>query len=322
MSIILCSGENCPVDLGQPKAKSISCDYCRRWYCVDCSTVPKRIFDAINTSIKNKENVKMLQFVCKECDVSACKNCNASASSLKTIKQDIDTIKNDLNSVITGIDQNSNEIKLHIDNKITENVNDIKDECNKGYQQTFADMVSKWDKLNIPSAENISTGVKKVIDNSSLAIKEQELRDRSFMIYNREEQSAATFKDRTEADKQFITEFVAALQISPVEIESIVRIGKYEDSPDKTNKRPMKVTLVTRSDQVKVLQNLLNLKHADPVFKSCFITIDRNDKQRSEIRDLVQEAKQKTEASTDSYFLVRGNPYRPAIVELRKTNAM
>ena len=46
--------------------------------------------------------------------------------------------------------------------------------------------------------------------------------------------------------------------------------------------------------------------------------MDRNEKQRKEIKKLVQEAKEKSDASEENFYLVRGSPFKPLIVEIEK----
>ena len=46
--------------------------------------------------------------------------------------------------------------------------------------------------------------------------------------------------------------------------------------------------------------------------------MDRNEKERKYIKKLVQEAKDKSEASKDKYYLVQGSPFKPLIVEIEK----
>ena len=169
----------------------------------------------------------------------------------------------------------------------------------------------------MPNLDSINENVKKVLDKSSLDTKDQEERDRSIMVYNVLESSAENGNKRMKDDVSFINDFVTeGLHIQSVEIESVARIGKYE----RNKKRPMKVKFCNRTDQVKVLKNLCNLSEADEQFKICTITIDRNIKQRDEVKKLVEEAKLKSVNSSNKHYLVRGSPFKPYIIEVPKKN--
>ena len=89
------------------------------------------------------------------------------------------------------------------------------------------------------------------------------------------------------------------------------RIGRYEENKS----RPIKILFNNKTDQTRVLRNLGNLKQAE---KKVFVSMDRNEKQRKEIKKLVQEAKEKSDASEDKFYLVRGSPFKPLIVEIEK----
>ena len=66
------------------------------------------------------------------------------------------------------------------------------------------------------------------------------------------------------------------------------------------------------------LNNLCNLTGVDEKFKKCTIIIDRNIKQREEVKKLVEEAKLKSVNSSNKHYLVRGSPFKPYIIEMPK----
>ena len=104
------------------------------------------------------------------------------------------------------------------------------------------------------------------------------------------------------------------LHIQATTIESVDRIGRYEENKC----QPIKVLFNSKTDQTRVLSIIGNLKQAEQKFKHVFVSMDRNKKQREEIKKLVQEAKEKSEASEDTFYLVRGSPFKPLIVEIEK----
>ena len=108
----------------------------------------------------------------------------------------------------------------------------------------------------------------------------------------------------------------SCIYVQSVEIESVARIGKYE----RNKKRTMKVKFWNRTNQVKVLKNLSNLSEADEKIKMCTITIDRNIKQRDEVKKLVEEAKLKSVNSSNKHYLVRGSLFKHYIIEVPKNN--
>ena len=294
-----CAGENCTYDLGLTKSKSICCDNCKEWLCMDCSKIPQKVFEAVITASKTNKDLSMITFCCSSCKTTA---------TLNQIKDDVQAIKFE---IIKAINDNSMEIKTHMDNKAAENFNELKNHSIK-QKESFADIIKKHKP---PSIETINIGVKKVLDSTAVATKEQEHRDQCIMLFNKEESKAENSKGRSKEELDFVKDFIKeGLKITAVEIETTNRIGRF----DPNKQRPIRVKFTNRTDQQKVLLNLGNLKVAEARFKGIFVTIDRNQHQREEMKNMLQEAKEKSDASEDKFYLVRGSPFKPQIVEVEK----
>ena len=92
---------------------------------------------------------------------------------------------------------------------------------NVSHKQSFAEIVNK---CKLPTVEKINIGVREAIDSSTISAKEQELRDRSIMMFNRAESKAGNKKDRIVDDFDFITDFVKeGLHIQATSIESVLQ---------------------------------------------------------------------------------------------------
>ena len=173
MAASTCSGEKCTYDLSTVKAKSINCDKCKQWYCMDCSKIPKKIFDALFAAKKSKEDISMINFTCS--------SCKTASPTIGDLINDIHTLKNDISKII---DDKAIEIKTHLDNKMVE--------VNVCQKQSFADIVSK---CKVPTVEKINSGVRDAIDSSTISAKEQEFRDRSIMMFKKAESKAPNKKE-------------------------------------------------------------------------------------------------------------------------------
>ena len=135
------------------------------------------------------------------------------------------------------------------------------------------------------------------------------------MLFNKTESKAENSKERSKEELEFVKDFIEeGLKITAVEIESTARIGRF----DPNKQRPIRVKFTNRADQQKVLHNLGNLKVAEAKFKGIFVTIDRNQNQREEMKIMLLDAKVKSDASEDKFYLVRGSPFKPQIVEVPK----
>ena len=105
----ICAGLDCNRDLTTIKSKSITCDHCENWFCMECSNIPKKIFDGIITCNQKKEDVSMLIFICERC--------RANDTDLKDMKRDISDIKKELSKMCNDIGESSTDIKTHIEKK-------------------------------------------------------------------------------------------------------------------------------------------------------------------------------------------------------------
>ena len=99
-----CSGENCIYDLSTVKAKSINCDKCKQWYCMDCSKFNNKI-DALFAANKSKEDVSLITFTCS--------SCKTASPTIGDLRNDLHTLKNEISKRIVD---KAIEIKKYLDN--------------------------------------------------------------------------------------------------------------------------------------------------------------------------------------------------------------
>ena len=90
-----CAGLDCNHDLTTIKSKSITCDHCENWFCMECSNIPKNIFDGIITCNRKKEDVSMSIFICE--------SCRENHTDLKDRKKEISDIKKELSKMCNDI---------------------------------------------------------------------------------------------------------------------------------------------------------------------------------------------------------------------------
>ena len=123
-----------------------------------------------------------------------CSSCKTTSTTIGDLRNDLHNLKNDISK---RIDDKTIEIKTHLDNKMVD--------FNVSQKQSFAEIVNK---SKLPIVEKSNSGVREAIDSSTIAAKEQELRDRSIMMFNRAESKAGNKKYRFVDDFDFITDFV------------------------------------------------------------------------------------------------------------------
>ena len=290
-----CKCDKCSKDLVANSGIAIHCDSGDHWFCYNCIDMSQRLFD----SIIAEGDTSMLFVSCSDCRASSFPIAAIKKSSsieFKAVNDRIDILSKKLDS-FTDIENNVKEsIKLIKDHTVTSKLN-------------YADMVKK----SIESSEEIRH-VKEAVQVSAKEHSEHDERDRSIMIFNAIESKQGEYHKRCEEDLSFVEKFIGdGLSISAQEIQSCVRLGFYKDDV----KRPLKVTFMHKSNQVKVTDHLFRLRDADQVFKDLSVSIDRSREEREVYKKLVVSAGERTRASNDKKYVVRGT-YKPVIVERNK----
>lgn len=317
---LLCPGNDCNKNLKLVSNKSIKCSLCDKWYCEKCSMCQKNVFNAITLANSKKEDVSMILYVCPNCKslTEGIENIGTNINELKT------SIEEKISALTDKIITSQNELIMHVDTKSDEITGEIKQEVIT-QKKSFSEVVKNTTSATL-EGKGISNfkidEVKKIVDQSTVEAKRQEVRDRSFIIFYHEEEKMEDGKQRKENDLKFVEKFVEeGLNITSVNIEECIRLGNF--NPDASNPRPLKVTLTSRSEQLKVINNLSNLKQCDNnLYKKVLVRIDRNFQQRKEAQDLLEEAKEKNKGLTDTKWVLRGNPFKPVLKEIKvnKTN--
>lgn len=155
--------------------------------------------------------------------------------------------------------------------------------------------------------------VQTAVKESAKLHTEHEERDRSIIMFNCKESTEKFHAKRSEKDLEFVKDFIDnGLNISPQEIQSCFRLGFYKDNA----KRPLKITFVHKSNQVKVMEHLFRLRNSEQIYKDISVCIDKTKSEREALKSLIKEAEQRTINSTDKRYVVRGT-YNPYIAEKR-----
>ena len=95
---------------------------------------------------------------------------------------------------------------------------------------------------------------------------DQRSRVKNLIIHGKEENDATT-------DALFTKDLLKDLEIRPLSIDYIERIGRKSDSEQGAVKRPIKIAFKSEDDKNKVLDSLRNLK-GKSAYKGVGITMD------------------------------------------------
>jgi cell division protein FtsI/penicillin-binding protein 2 len=145
---------------------------------------------------------------------------------------------------------------------------------------------------------------------------ERKARETNIIIHRAPESKSNSVRERMTYDQQFFDELCCNVLDIDVEPKDVARLGK----PEHGKNRPLRITLGTKEEATKIHERTRNLKHADRQYKNIVITHDLTPEQRSELKALAEEAKQKNLEAQDGpwEFKVRsrGPTWKPTIKRL------
>lgn len=186
---------------------------------------------------------------------------------------------------------------------------------------TFADVVSKQVNSKMGELSGDLNKVQQVLGETKKQVEEEkdkENRSNNIIIYRIPE--STTREQRKSHDTSFCMElFKDCLDVDIVEndLKAVFRIGKVEQ--DLQTPRPLLIQCKERGVKNRIMESLSKLRNADSKFKSLSITHDLTQKERSEMKTLLEEAKQKQLNETGEFmYRVRGSPGQMKVVRLRK----
>lgn len=296
-------------------SNGLACDACNSWQTYSCLGVPEYLFNAMDRFIKEGGDSAHIFISCKKCMVSVMPVAaikKGVSSESKVLSDKIDALNVSVNESIT--DQIA-KIEQKLDEEIKSQVTILKDqiESNGSKLDSFSDVSkTRWaDIVNRSNkAEASINKVEVAINKSAQEHVNLEEREKSIIIYNKEESTKDSNIDRNKEDFDYVNDLITKGMYLPSQpIQSCYRLGRY----NKDINRPMRVTFCTKTSHVLVLNSLTNLKEADASYKKVSITVDRSKSERALFKAKVEEAKQLSN-NTGKTYRVRGT-YSPVMYE-------
>jgi len=209
-------------------------------------------------------------------------------------------------------DLKMNEIARNMD----ETVSNVKESIEKEAPKLWSEVI-KTSPANPPVVT--ATHLKKALEEVAELDKEQELRSKGIVIYRLPESSAATTEARKTEDISKISEMLKFIKCDEAQIVYSERLGRFDASKLKENKyRPVKVRFLDNATRNNVLKNLFRLGDAPENIKTLSIRQDLNEAQREVLRNIMDEAKTKSRASSTHFYKVKGVPGNYRMVEVPK----
>ena len=312
--------------------KALQCDRCNEvWKCCDCLNFTGDVYDHLVA-----DSQSALRWFCDICDKEVM-GTNPTHPTQQNEKLDnlislIERLMEKYETIETKLDGKCNvdeaqRLSMRID-RIEEKLTS----CDRELEQRFltienqlqvnTDTCAAWKASGLTDEEIVKHAVQDEINNKKAEEKDLENRKCNIIIYRAPEKKNENLSERKESDAVFVKDLldcVFDMKLEEGDIDRIYRLGRW--SEDKT--RPLLVAFQNCDKKEQIMSNLRNLKNTVEKFRGIGISPDLHPKERDEIKQLIQEAKQAHEElgtdSTENYrFLVVGQGQRKRVLKIKR----
>ena len=224
-------------------------------------------------------------------------------------------------TVGAGTPSNAHEIIQIIEKKLKEGFSEIKDNVNQFIETKLNKLPPTVTENTPPNSvtpsyasavgrSHVSGDLKAIMmttKNEEIAEQnEKKRRAKNIMVFGKSEYSQRWQEGE---DKKFAEQLFKDIQVGPIKIKEVIRIGEYNREGVKV--RPLKITVDSEEEQQKIMRNLSNLK-GNEEYGGISIKEDYTINERQLIREYTQQAKalNALEAAKKSttVYKVRGTP--------------
>ena len=320
----------------------IQCDVCDRWCHISCVGLDDKDYDFLSNA---KKGAKHIFWMCQECSISSLEVMKTVAEmkikvdklqkDLEAVKTDnikfstsVEGFKRDADHAFTKMAKDIVDLKSTIENNKVELVKFVEEkfsaENTDVQKSSWAKIASKLvdDKLG-QAASEVKSVQQSLQDARAAALeeKDRETRSKNLIIYRVPEDGSPLAVDRNKADARYIEQLLFGLELGLVEedIRKVFRLGRKGE--DTVAPRPILVQLGSQGAKNLVMENLFKIKSMSDRFKSVSVAHDMTKKERSECKELLAQAKDRTNREAGEWiYRVRGPPGHMKIVQIRKSH--
>ena len=332
----------CKNDFEQIKKNlgEIKCNFCEKWFCSQCTKFKKNEIIG-NNAVMTRDDIF---WACGTCKTNAMEiiqrgvekknyedngeETNKQLSDLENLDKKIETkIDQTIRAVLPDINQTCIG---QMQNQMTETVSEsVSESVSNAWTKTVIGDESDFPSLNDPASINAPKKPKVTLVSAfKQAVSEQTEEDwrrqsrlTNVIIYRVPERDEPTGEERKRRDRDTIKEILENIGVD-TEPVLVTRLGRYQKQADssKNSSRPLKVQFENQEAQQKVMSNARNLRNAPDHLRKISICYDMTEDERQKTRDMLTEAKEKTESSSKYFFKVQGPPWALEIAQYRRRN--
>ena len=323
----------CSKDWVSLKSKGVplECSFCKNWYCMNCADIQKR---GDITAISRTD----VFWACKRCmgwaktavsQLSATSvgpdNSNPNPKTpetqgdlVKAIKELEQNLEQKIDATVRAVvpkvvSECLGPIKDDVSHKVNENVTMLWNQTLFGEDEYPTLQEAAKDTNVKPKRENkipqgpLVTAVKQAVTEQ----KNEELkRENNIIIHRLPERKETTHEARKGAEIKIVNEILEAVD-TQTEIIQITTLWRFKKpTNDKEIKpRPLKVTFKDSKIQQEVMSKMYMLKDAPEHLQSLSVCYDMTETERAKQKELVVNAKEKSQNDPNWRFKIVGPPW-------------
>ena len=322
-----CCGK-CKNALAKCKPKgSVVCWMCKVNFCLGCTN-----FKAQALSILSRNDV---MYMCPGClpKTESIKIppgdkpvVNASLGDIgekyDALKGEFDGLKQQVIEAMTGMNEVSQNLQTNLRSILTETLfGDEFPEFDPSISHVQAKKIAKeHNKPEPPTLQSVmhSTAVAQKKEEQQEEVEKSAARN-NIMIYGMPEREVKDFDVRKKINEDLVKELFTAIDQNNIKPLKMHRIGKFNQ--DAESPRPLKVYLPSVDVAINIIKSCKKLQSADQHLKQLSVSHDLTREERSNLKSMVTEAKNKSNSSPNWDFKVTGLPWKPEIQRFRKKEA-
>ena len=308
----------CAKDFSSIKLKGVtSCCLCNEWFCQTCTKIKP------NLTIQRED----VFWTCKSCKpklillLKSTPHTPPSGSKFEILEDKLmETIEKTVRQVIP----------VAMTECFSDHSTKIASDMTKLWSSTlygddfpaFDSSITKSQAKRIAQASGTATSppssvfgaVRHAVQQQKTEDKQQETRRKTIVIYRAPETVEPDFNKRVESDEKKVSEVIASIGLNTKPVK-VYRVGKFEapEAGQSPKPRPIKVLLENHEEAKEVVEKSFKLKDADDQLKILTVSFDATKEERNIVREMVADAKQKTQDSPNLVYKVRGPPWNPAL---------
>lgn len=275
------------------------------WFCEGCNSGARRMFVTL-ARLNERVDELQLQLESKANKVE----CSKLNDRVKRCEDSIEQIDDSFRKLVekkltTEVEKKVESFKDIMEQQLRDEMRgDIGETLRKEFMTPMNDEYQRLDDLLTATAER----------------EEIESRRNNIILYRVEESQKMLATERHTEDVRTCEQFLTALQVGvdQDDIKKVVRLGKRENDNMAPRPRPILIQLGSRQVKNLIMESLFKIKSLNEKFQHITVAHDLTKKQREECKKLVAQAREKSAASGDWVYKVRGQPGQWRIIQIRR----